>query len=423
MAEYGRDGKPILVRTPSQASRIFGLDQDAFYGDSSGGNHIGVPRPKFLFVVRFVRGAGEGNAKWRDGLSMAVKNMDRPAVTPVVQTMNQYNKKRLVNTGINFQPVTIEFHDTTDSIAYSVWHEYASYYFGDFSRETDFDWKYDVTTGQFYDTGGFGVILPPLGNSPLESSYFFEKIECYQFSGGEFIQFDLIHPKITAFSPDNMEYDNPGSNTIRMTFDYESVIYHNQLMPVPMSSSNKVMELYGMQLNGNVYEPEGSYNRSVFGDLNNRASSINNVIRSIGRLTGNEKLAGTEFIPDNITQGLGVLSSFGVFDFGGGVSQMISPITGALQNIAGRDFSEYGLGSTQARETYIRGIGAQQLDVAAAQAQKNLKPNGVNQESLAMSYAVADMTNKPVMSVINSNRPQSSQIGTRTPKETEKPRL
>lgn len=421
--ERDQYGNPVELRTPNTSARIFGLDQDNFYGSLSGGSTIGLPRPKFLFVVRFVRGVGEGNAKWRDGLSFAVKSVDRPKVSITTKELNQYNKKRVINTGVNYSPITIDFHDTTDSIVSSMWHEYASHYVGDFNRETDFDWKYDVTTPNYYDTGGFGIVIPPNGNAPLESSYFFEKIECFQFSNGLYTQFDLIHPKIMSYDPDNMDYSNSTGGSIRMTIGYESIIYHNQSQPVSLSANRKLYELYGDQISGNVYEPEGSYNRPFFTDIKNRAQSTNRFINSIGKLIGNDKLMQTQIVNDNIMHGLGVLSSYGVFDFGGAGRTILDPITGTVRDITGFDFSEAGDGYIRSNDVYMRGMNAQALEIAAGQAQANMKPNSQTQGNMAKAYVIADQQNKPLMSVINQTQPSSAQIGKRTQQVRDDPIL
>lgn len=410
------EGMPIKMRTPSQASRIFGLDTINFNGDPVGGEFVGVPRPKFLFVVRFVRGAGEGDANWRSGVSFAVKSVERPKIQPQVQTLNQYNKKRIVNTGLTYSDISIDFHDTTDSLVSSVYHEYLSYYYGDFNRETDNDWKYDTTMPTFYNTGGFGVIVPDDVNTPLEAGYFFEKLECYQFFGGHYVQFDLIHPKITMVDPDAMEYEATNtSSSIRMTMGYESIVMHNQYVPSPIMNNPKIMELYGKQLDGLVYEPEiKSHEQGMFKDINTRLKSANQLVRNVGQLIGSEKIAGMDIIPDKIMKGAGVLDSFGVFDFGAGIDQVVSPILGPIQNIIGSDFSEMGYGQGRAGSEYSKGINSAQMDVMAAQAQLKARNQSGTQSGLAAAYMASAINGKSVIGNLNSSRDQSSQIGVRT---------
>lgn len=419
-------GNPLMQRSPSQAVRIFGLDQDAFLGVPGGGASVGPPRPKFLFVVRFIRGAGEGSAKWKDGLSFAVRSFDRPRIQPQTQEFNQYNKKRLVHTGVKFGGVNVDFYDTVDSVVSYMWNEYAAYHFGDFRRQTDTDWKYDATNQEFYNSGnrGFGLTLPGGISSPdTEAGFFFEKVECYQFFGGLYTQFDLIHPKITSFDPDSMEYENGGSNGIRMSMDYETVIYHNGLIPAPIVTNEELIGLYGNQLDGNVYEPPGSYQRNIFQNLSTQANGVNNLVRSVGRLIGSESLAGAEVIPANVTKGLGVLSSFGVFDFGGGVDQILSPITGSLAQIANTDFATLGRNGATILQTSQSGINAAKFDVAAGQAQKALGPNAQTQAGLTAAYAESQINGTPLLTAMNNSRPSSSQIGFRTTPPTQPPLL
>ena len=71
MVDYTTNPNPI-VRTPRQATTIFGLD----------GNQ--APRKKSQFYVRFRRSgaAGDASPEWERNMGFMVKSVDRPSVTP-----------------------------------------------------------------------------------------------------------------------------------------------------------------------------------------------------------------------------------------------------------------------------------------------------------------------------------------------------
>jgi hypothetical protein len=320
---------PLYLRSPRQATRIFGLDQDKFIG-TPGGSTNGPPRPKFLFVVRFLRGAGGGSPRWRDGLSFAVRKFDRPRIEPQVQTMNQYNKKRLVQTGVKYSPINIDFYDTVDGVVSYMWHEYVSYYYGDFRRGNQNDWRYDLTTPDFYNSWGrgFGLELPQgVSDTDLEASAFFEKVECYQFFGGQYTQVDLVRPKITSFSPDGMDYEDNTAHGINMALDYEAVIYHNNYVPSDVASNKDLLELYGPYLDGDVYEPPSAYPPNKYGGMKKGLDLFNQAQGLATRFGLVDPSKNRSILSPAVNT---ALSSFGNFNFSSYAGNVASPITGPL---------------------------------------------------------------------------------------------
>jgi hypothetical protein len=99
------------------------------------------PRFKFLFHVSFTLNtlipslnqfvtAGDISS-----LSYVVKTVDLPKYKVNTETLNQYNRKRIVQTGIEYQPVTITFHDDGGDVVRNLWYNYFSYYYKDPSHK------------------------------------------------------------------------------------------------------------------------------------------------------------------------------------------------------------------------------------------------------------------------------------------------
>jgi hypothetical protein len=247
-------GNPIIIEPNNYAVTAFGLNTPAF--NASAQNFAGAPRPRFLFFVRFVP-ANSGN-NWNAGLTFAVKTADRPKMQPTVQELNQYNKKRLVQTGIKYDPVKVSFYDTTDASIAQLWAQYSAFYFGDFRQPSGTSWSYDITAPQFIGgASGFGF-SPPLNTDVVasinSSSYFFDRIEFYQVYAGEYVQYNLINPKITAYDPDGFDYSNSEAHMIDMTFQYEAVVYVNENAPASIANSAVLSPFFG-NLPNQAYDP------------------------------------------------------------------------------------------------------------------------------------------------------------------------
>src|ERR1700748_3734813 len=124
-----------FIRTPRQASTIFGLD-----GASA-------PRSKGLFYVCFKQSgqvSAPATSGWQNNMGFLVKNIDRPSIQPEVTEVNQYNKKRQITLGYKIAPLKMTLYDTADSMVMQMWNEYSQWYFGDFGQSAT-SYSYDVT--------------------------------------------------------------------------------------------------------------------------------------------------------------------------------------------------------------------------------------------------------------------------------------
>lgn len=335
------DSRMIYQRTPAQAHRVFGFDGDRYDG---GNDTLGAPRQKYLFLVRFVRGTAEGKqSEWENGLSFACKRFDRPRVSFETQVLNQYNKKRIVQTGVKYNPVRIEYHDTADQSVMQMWHEYSSYYFGDFRKVNATDWTYDIVNPDYQDAGkeGFGLTLPQESNSTNNPSSFFTALECYQFSGGSYTQFDLVNPKIISFDPDEMDYGSDVGHGLTMTLDYEAIIYKNSNKPLSMkdaSASPFIKSLLtNRYFNGDVHEPEDTSQPSAQSRFNNGVASL--LPGSVTKATPWETVSVTPVTPgsrESSSSG-SALGAFGSFNFGSAsaITSGLLKQPGLIQSVVG----------------------------------------------------------------------------------------
>ena len=96
------------------------------------------PRFKFLFTVKFnmnirlvnaLVNAGVFQSTQIGNLSLAVKTVDLPKYEIKHDTLNQYNRKRINQTKINYEPIDIAFHDDVGNVISSLWYRYYTYYY------------------------------------------------------------------------------------------------------------------------------------------------------------------------------------------------------------------------------------------------------------------------------------------------------
>jgi hypothetical protein len=214
------------------------------------------PRFKFLFHVSFtlnfteipaLRGAiGVDDAT---NLSYVVKTVDLPKFTVDTETLNQYNRKRVIQTKINYDPISIVFHDDGGDVVRNMWYNYFAYYYKDPNQKYLNENNQNGSLGASANrTAGFGYnnrdiysddrIVNDWGyigesfndgtSSASGKPPFFRDIRIFGFDQHKFAEYVLINPLITNWNHDQYNYSEGGGimqNT--MTIAYETVKYYS----------------------------------------------------------------------------------------------------------------------------------------------------------------------------------------------------
>lgn len=246
--------------------------------------YANAPRLKYLFHVFFNINTAEipglttlFGARDSSRISVLTKSVQLPNYTFDVETMNQYNRKRNVQTKINYEPVEIDFHDDNSDIVRSLWFAYYNYFYKDPSQAYGGN-QSTQSTNSNAGSGGLGSflsgllpgVLPvdfngALGSGDQSSSIsspslagdqnrrdiyaptptsqdwgyigegvggaknkpqFFRDITIYGFNQHSFVSYTLVNPIITDFRHDTYDYSAGGDTmTNSMTIRYESVKY------------------------------------------------------------------------------------------------------------------------------------------------------------------------------------------------------
>lgn len=347
-----------MLASPNQASTLF---------TPGVGPH--PVRQKHLFAVRFIRAATPGTSLQQD-LTFVVKQIDRPQVQPQVEEINQYNKKRLIHTGVKYSPVNCTLYDTADGAAMNMWLDYARYYFGDYNQPVDVGaqgWGDDIINPEFMDPTpdkqnfGFNIRQPGVndfGVDGIGSQFYFSAIRVYQLWGNEYTSYDLINPRINTFMPDDLDYAQSEVNTIQLNLSYEAIGHHMRGMPQDIFTERSLDEMFRVgPFNGQTLEVSGPTKEFPFvgldggGILGGGLGLGFNLDGLVGGAV--EAIAGELGLSREFTNSVGgVLSRFGVFDFGtidktfnrNIVTDFQQAVggNGALSNLVGSSFGASG---------------------------------------------------------------------------------
>jgi hypothetical protein len=165
--------------------------------------------------------------------------------------MNQYNRKRLIQTKIKYNPVTITFHDDGGDNVRNMWYNYYAYYYKDASQKYGSDsntngsagasqnqqtgfggWDRDIYSDnrQVNDWGFIGESYNDGTSSANGKPPFFKDIRIAGFDKNhKYAEYVLINPIISGWQHDTYDYaQGNGIMENKMTIDYETVKYYDK---------------------------------------------------------------------------------------------------------------------------------------------------------------------------------------------------
>jgi len=184
-----------------------------------------APKVGFLYFVDLnINEQAVQNKAWaedgRADVGLLAKRSDLPKFLIENETLNQYNRKTVVQKGIKYNPISIDFHDDNTDITHNLWVNYYKNYYADSL----------VGRGNpsFKDTkyGDIDYIYGRFDNGRSNDFPFLYEINLYVLHQRQFTQYTLINPKITEWQHDSI--DQSSGNKImqnKMTIAYESVVY------------------------------------------------------------------------------------------------------------------------------------------------------------------------------------------------------
>ena len=191
-----------------------------------------APKTKFNYYVRFeinkaALKAPNFSQRHIDEVGLLVKNCDLPKFQFDTETMNQYNRKKLIYKMINYQPVNLNFHDDNQGVINALWALYYGYYIADRSNpssaysSTQYMGKSDPRSNFRYG----------LDNNKSPGQDMIKSISIYTMGRKRFVGYTLVNPRITQWQHGTMDYaegSTPAESA--MTVEYEAVQYSSGIV-------------------------------------------------------------------------------------------------------------------------------------------------------------------------------------------------
>jgi hypothetical protein len=274
--------------------------------------HRLTPKTKYLYHVSFNlnetvvgRVLPGFTGKHGNEVNMLVKSVDLPKYKITTETKNMYNRKKNLQTRIDYDPINISFHDDNLGIVTLMWEGYYRYYYRDGNYGSlDGAGRPNQTSGAYSrlntyqkqeNFGRYGF-----DNDSYEP--FFTSIQISQLARHEYTTFTLVNPIVSDFQHDTMDSSlgaEPAAN--QMTVLYETVFYarggieegnapkgfateHYDKTPSPISiAGGGTASLFGQ---GGVLAGAGS----VFGDITSGNIGLGTIIKGVNTVRNAKEL-------------------------------------------------------------------------------------------------------------------------------------
>lgn len=269
-----------------------------------------------------------------------VKSIDMPAMKIETTHLNQYNRKRISQSKIDFEPVKVVFHDVADGKTLKFWDMYYRYYFGDGSEPGKNEAKNSQQKNKTYSVESliknitpklnpsianlptsvknlFQSNAPTGANSPISTngnkeltenivadkldSHLFgfnlpqvgnvrnliQTIDIFQVHGGRFNQVTLVNPRVAAFTHDVLNYSTSDKTLeLTFTFEYEYAYYTIQNMKLGGGETNNRSSMEPFEHSEHLELPALAFNATLmdFIESNNPLlQSDNPILQRIGK--------------------------------------------------------------------------------------------------------------------------------------------
>ena len=163
--------------------------------------------------------------QYKHEIGMLVKQADLPKFQATVETKNKYNRKKNVQTRLDYSPISITFHDDNYGATTAMMEAYYRYYFSD-GNHTLNDGSYgNRRTGDtLYDGPGTNTFKFGMDNN-IPNVPFFDRIEIAQMARKSYTKYTLVNPIISDWSHDTVANSESNPLENRMTINYDTVFY------------------------------------------------------------------------------------------------------------------------------------------------------------------------------------------------------
>jgi hypothetical protein len=188
-----------------------------------------APKTSWIYYVEFdIDPAAVLDQTWTNQqrlteVGMLVKSADLPKYDVQTEVLHQYNRKTIIQKGIEYNPVSLAFHDDHSNVVHNLWVNYFRYYYNDsstFNNDQAYSNNKFNPPDNLFDPVGYGL------NSGLVDKPFFRSITIYQMNRQLFTSYKLVNPIVKSWEHDKLDQSN-GSKLAesKMTVQFETVLY------------------------------------------------------------------------------------------------------------------------------------------------------------------------------------------------------
>ena len=201
-------------------------------------NFARAPKLGFTYFVRFninTTSFNEGSKNEYKTAGLLVKKVDLPKFTVDTETINQYNRKKVIQKKVTYNAIKIDLHDDNRDVTTSLWLDYFKHYYNDTSQNS----------AAFTDTK-FGTTDYRYGmyDNSAATKPFFDSIDIFVFHKHRYSSFSLVNPMIKEWQHDSLD-QSEGSKILQnsMTVEYENVHYGEGVV-ADLESSGEWPDIY-----------------------------------------------------------------------------------------------------------------------------------------------------------------------------------
>lgn len=183
------------------------------------------PKTKYMYHVRFEPNEEIGNSatsnvfRFQKELGVLVKSADLPSFRASVENKQQYNRKKNVQTRVDYQDCRIAFHDDNTGVTRALLEEYYRYYFVDGNKTTT------GADGAYQPRDKYFAKVPNYGMNNDKRNPFFKYITIYQLARRNWVAYTLINPLLSAWDHGSVDSNGSEFNENTISVAYEGVSY------------------------------------------------------------------------------------------------------------------------------------------------------------------------------------------------------
>jgi len=173
----------------------------------------------------------------RNRLHFLCHTVEGPKFQIQQDVMNQYNRKRIINRKIDYDPMSVRMYDTVDGLGlkfskmlYEFEFQNARLYTparadvdsfsGEGANRDNFQESVLTNENQFRRTHNFGMIAQENHSHRLIKS-----IDLYQLQGKFYNRAKMVHPRLTRMDMDQFDYSSSAITNISLSFQYENLMF------------------------------------------------------------------------------------------------------------------------------------------------------------------------------------------------------